>query len=179
MGLGGVGLSAIMGAKICGARKIIGLDRVESRMELAKELGATDVINGSNLPDGKSLDEVVKGLSEGLGPTIVVDTTGVPALTKAGIEFTRPCGKFLQVGTSPYDAKIELNTFEWMMSGKSVSGVIEGRSYPPVYVPKMIEWQRAGRFPVEKLVKYFKADDFQQALKEMHDGVTIKPILIW
>jgi Zn-dependent alcohol dehydrogenase len=178
MGLGGVGLSAVMGAKVQGCRQIIGLDRVESRLNLAKELGATHTINGSKLGD-KSLFEAIRELTEGVGPTIVVDTTGVPALTRTGVEFLRNRGKFIQIGTSPFDFDLEINVFKFMIDGKQFIGAIEGQAYPPEYVPKMIQWYREGRFPIDKMMKFIKAEDFEQALKEMHDGTTIKPILTW
>ena len=109
MGLGGVGLSAIMGAKVQECRTIIGIDRVESRLNLAKELGATHIIDGSKLPEGKSLGDVVREHSDGLGPTVVIDTTGVADLIKAGVEFTRNCGQFIQVGTPPFEFKLEVS----------------------------------------------------------------------
>ena len=69
--------------------------------------------------------------------------------------------------------------FQWLLDGKELIGAVEGHSNPPEYIPKMINWYREGRFPLEKLMKFIKADDFEQGLKEMHDGVTIKPILLW
>ena len=62
---------------------------------------------------------------------------------------------------------------------QQIIGAIEGQAYPPKYVPKMIQWYREGRFPVDKLMKFMPAHEFEQGLKEMHDGVTIKPILLW
>ena len=179
MGLGGVGLSAIMGAKIQGSKKIIGIDKVESRLQLAKELGATDVIDGSNLPSGKSLVEVVKELSEGIGPTVTVDTTGVPALIKQGLEWTRNRGQVIQVGSAPFDFHLDIEMFSFMVRGVVLRGAIEGQAYPPEYVPKMIQWYREGKFPIDKLMKFMPADDFEKGLEEMHSGATIKPILCW
>lgn len=177
MGLGGVGLSAVMGAKIQGCHQIIGVDRMESRLKLAKELGCTDVIDGSKLGD-KTLADAVKALCDP-GATVTVDTTGVPDLIKAGVEFTRNRGKIIQVGTAPMDFNLELNLFTFMLTGKQFLGAIEGQAYPPEYVPKMIQWYREGKFPIDKLMKLIPADDFQQGLKEMHDGSTVKPILCW
>ncbi|KAF2756402.1 NAD(P)-binding protein [Pseudovirgaria hyperparasitica] len=179
MGLGGVGLSAIMAAKIQRCRMIIGLDRVPSRLALAHDLGATHTINGSTLDPSKTLVETVKALAEGHGPTVTVDTTGVPALIRDGIQFTRNCGRILQVGSAPFDFNLELNTFEFMMSGKQFLGAIEGQAYPPEFVPRMIGWYREGRFPIERFMKLIPAGEFELGLREMHDGTTIKPILCW
>ncbi|KAK5119074.1 hypothetical protein LTR62_000285 [Meristemomyces frigidus] len=178
LGLGGVGLSAIMGAKVQGCRMIIGVDRVESRLNMAKELGATHTIDGSKLGD-KTLVDAIKEIAEGLGPHIAIDTTGAPPLINAGVASIRNKGRYIQVGSAPFDFKLEFNMFEFMVAGKTVSGAIEGEAYPPEFVPKMIGWYREGKFPVDKLVKFMPASEFEQALKEMHDGTTIKPILRW
>jgi Zn-dependent alcohol dehydrogenase len=66
-----------------------------------------------------------------------------------------------------------------MVSGKRFIGAVEGDVVPAEYLPKMIGWWREGRFPVDKLVKYFKADEFMGAIGEMHGGSTIKPIIVW
>ena len=77
MGLGGVGLSAIMGAKLAGCRTIIGIDKVESRLALAKELGATHVVNTNGMTDLSNLVSEVQKATDGHGSSITVDTTGV------------------------------------------------------------------------------------------------------
>lgn len=179
IGQGGVGLSAIMGAKIAGCRIIIGVDRVQKRLDLAKELGATHVVNTADLPEGKTVVQAVQEISDGVGPTITVDTSGVPPLIKAGVEWTRPHGRIIQVGSAPPDFKLEISVFEFMVSGKEYIGAIEGDSIPSEYVPKMIEWYRAGKFPIDKFIKFLPADKFGDALHEMHTGVTVKPVLLW
>ena len=118
------------------------------------------------MPEGKELGDVIKEIADGIGPTITVDTTGVPALINAGVQFTRNRGKIVQVGTTPFDFKLEIDMFSFMLSGKQVLGAIEGQAYPPEYVPKMIQWYRDGKFPFDKLMKLIPADDFEQGLKE-------------
>jgi Zn-dependent alcohol dehydrogenase len=179
LGLGGVGLSAIMAAKIQGCRGIIGVDRVRSRLALAKELGATNLIDGSNLPSGKSLTDTIRDMAEGLGPSVVIDTTGVPALIQAGLESARQMGRVVQVGSAPFEFNLEINVFSYMMRGVQYLGAIEGQAYPPEFVPKMVQWYREGKFPIDKLVKFMPAEEFEKALEEMHSGTTIKPILTW
>lgn len=179
IGQGGVGLSAIMGAAIAGCKTIIGVDRVESRLALAKEVGATHVINGDQLPEGKSIVEAIKDLTDGLGPTITIDTSGVPALIKAGVEWTRHHGRIYQVGSAPPDFKLEVPVFNFMVAGKSFNGAIEGEADPAEFVPKMIEWYREGRFPIDKFIKFLPADKFDEGLHGMKTGETIKPVLLW
>lgn len=179
IGLGGVGLSVVMGAKISGCKIIVGIDRVQKRLDLAKELGATHIINTSDLPQGKTLVEAVQEIAEGVGPSITIDTSGVPPLIRAGVEWTRRHGRYIQVGTAPPDLKLDIPVFEWMTSGKEFIGAIEGDSIPSEFVPKMIEWYRAGKFPIDKFIKFMPAENFEEALHEMHTGMTIKPVLLW
>ena len=117
-GLGGVGLSAVMAAKIQGCRIVIGIDRVESRLQSAKDFGATHVVDTSKLPPGKTVTEVVQEIADGVGPNIFIETTGVPVLIKAAVEMTRQGGKIIQVGSAPADFSLELPVFNFMVSGK-------------------------------------------------------------
>jgi Zn-dependent alcohol dehydrogenase len=178
MGVGGVGLSGIMGAKIAGAKTIIAIDRVASRLELAKEIGATHTINsdGMSMPD---LIERVRSLTDGYGTSITMDTTGLLKLIETGLEFTRIRGQYIQIGSAPMDAKLSIEVFKFMVSGKRFIGAVEGDAIPTEYLPRMIGWYREGKFPIDKLVKTFKADDFMGAIEEMHTGVTIKPVIVW
>ena len=179
IGAGGVGLSAIMGAKIAECKIIISIDRVESRLQLAKDLGATHVVNTADLPEGKSVVDAVREIAQGVGPFYTIDTSGVPALIEAGVEFTRNGGRIIQVGTAPGDFNLSTNVFTFMCSGKSYSGAIEGDSVPSEYVPKMIQWYREGKFPFDKLVRLMPAEEFEKGLHEMHTGETVKPVLLW
>ncbi|TLD29807.1 putative alcohol dehydrogenase protein [Venturia nashicola] len=178
MGVGGVGLSGVMGAKIGGARTIIAIDRVPARLELAKEIGATHTINSDGM-DMPALIKAVRHLTDGYGSSITMDTTGLPKLIAAGVEFTRRKGQYVQIGSASMDAKIEIEIFNFMASGKKFIGAVEGDIVPTEYIPKMIGWYREGKFPIDKLMKTFKADDFMGAIHEMHTGETIKPIIVW
>jgi Zn-dependent alcohol dehydrogenase len=179
IGLGGVGLSAIMAAKLRGCRTIIGIDKVTSRLDLAKDLGATHTINTADMDDLSILADRVRRFTHDLGPSIVVDTTGFIPLIECGIGFTGQGGHFIQVGSSPKDKNVSLNFLSLMMAGKSISGAIEGDATPTHYVPKMVSWWREGKLPLEKIVKFFKAEDFARAIQEMHEGTTVKPVIVW
>lgn len=118
IGLGGVGLSAAMGARIAACTQIIGIDRHESRLELAKELGARHVIKIDSGADLTDLTKAVKAATGGFGTNITLDTTGVPSLIAEGVKMTAFKGKFLQVGTAPETGTLTIPIHKFMVSGK-------------------------------------------------------------
>ncbi|KAJ5642188.1 hypothetical protein N7490_006188 [Penicillium lividum] len=178
LGLGGVGLSAIMAAKIRGCKTIIGIDRHESRSSLARELGATDCINTTTM-DFAEMTDAVRNITNGLGSTFTLDTTGVPALIHQGLKMTGFKGKVIQVGTAPETAILEIPIHEFMTSGRQFIGVVKGDAVPQTFVPQMIQWFREGKLPLQKIVKFYQSDRFETAISDMQSGVTIKPVLLW
>ncbi|EOD47543.1 putative alcohol dehydrogenase protein [Neofusicoccum parvum UCRNP2] len=178
VGMGGVGLAAVMAAKNQKCKAIIGIDRVESRLELAKSLGATHVINTSSMSIPK-LVEAVRAASDGLGATVSIDTSAHPPLVAAQIEFTRYMGKIIQVGTGMPDANLSIHMQSFMVSGKQYFGAVQGHSRTKDYIPQMIKWWKDGIFPVEKLVQFFDISDFESAVKVMGNGSVVKPIIVW
>ncbi|KAG8160874.1 hypothetical protein KVR01_009138 [Diaporthe batatas] len=177
IGLGAVGQAAIMAAKIRGCRTIIAIDRIAARLELARTFGATHTVDTSLLTNG--LINEIRAITEGTGTTITVDATGVVSLIQEGVEFTANQGKMILLGVPPMDAGLEIPIVKYMFTGKSILSSMEGGVLPEEYIPNTIRWYRAGRFPVDKLVKFYPAEDFQKAVRDMEDGSVIKPVLIW
>ncbi|RFU32913.1 hypothetical protein B7463_g3416, partial [Scytalidium lignicola] len=173
----GAGKADTVAAKIKGALTIIGVDQFESRLGLAKEFGATHVLNTSST--GFDLVAAIKSLTDGFGSSITVDTTGNVGLISKGMDFTGKRGQMILLGVAPLTAELPVNLITFMQSGKSFRGNIEGDVTPSKYIPKMIQWYHDGRFQIEKLVKFYKADNFEMAFEDMKSGSTIKPILLW
>ncbi|KAL1613974.1 hypothetical protein SLS54_010121 [Diplodia seriata] len=179
LGLGGVGLSAIMAAKLRGCRTIIGVDKMSDREAIARELGATHFIDTSKLADPTDIVAAVQDVTDGYGTSVTVDTTGFLPLIERAMDFTRLKGKLVQVGSAPFDAKLDVHIFPFMVAGKQYIGAVEGDVQPAKFVPQMIEWYRAGKFPVDRLVKYYKADEWRKAVDEMHSGHAVKAVITW
>ena len=158
-----------------GCKNVIGVDLIASRLDLAKSLGATHTINSSTA--GLDLAAEITKLTDGAGATIVIDTTGVPKVLEAGLAATGTRGMMILLGIPPPDYVMPVPTGPHLVQGKILTGSVEGDVMPEEFVPKMIEWYREGSFPIDRLVKYYKVEEFETALHDVHKGETIKATL--
>ncbi|KAF2494653.1 zinc-binding alcohol dehydrogenase [Lophium mytilinum] len=175
-GAGAVGLSALIAAKNIGASPIIAVDLVESRLDLAKELGATHVFKG----DDKNLAEEIRKLTTTTGGVqYAIDATGVVPVIEMMIDVLGILGKAATVGVTGMNKKIAVDATNLMTQGKTYVGCTEGDSNPPEFIPYLVGEIAEGRFPLEKLVKTYPVADYQTALEDMRSGKTLKPVLLW
>ena len=171
-GAGAVGLSAVMAAHVAGATTIIAVDVLPARLELAQELGATHTINGSETDAVEEIRRITGG-----GADFALDTTGLPALIEQCVEGLRQRGAAAILGASRPDAAIQLPANAYMQSCKTLMGVVEGDSVPDVVVPQILDLHMQGRFPFDRLVRFYDLDEINQAAADAASGNTIKPIL--
>ncbi len=177
-GIGAVGLGAIMAAKIAGCRAIIAVDRVASRLKIAEEVGATHILKVDD--SNSSLKELVPPLINNQRITFAIETTGVPTVISDAITCLGKHGKLIQLGGPPLDASIPLLMSEFFFNHKTLESSVLGDSISRDVLPKMIQWWRQGKFPIEKLVKFFPASAGPNAaLQGMESGAVIKPVLVW
>lgn len=127
-GLGGVGLTALMAAVAMGVKKIVGVDIVPSKLELAKSMGATDLINSKESKD--VVADIKKVCEATSGATYSIDCTGVLKVIEQCIECLAPCGTAATVGVPPPGGKIEIDALTFLLENKRYIGVIEGDSDP-------------------------------------------------
>lgn len=171
-GMGSVGLTAIMGAKIAGCEKIIAIGGTPSKLKLAVELGATHTINYREVED---VVEEIKKITGG-GAHYTVETTAVPKIVNQGLYGLRVLGTCAIVGAT---GDVTLNVQNALMAeGKTMKGFIEGNSVPKLFIPKLVKYFKNGKFPIDKLVKKYDFEDINQAFKDSHEGKVIKPILM-
>ena len=169
-GCGAVGLSALMAAKIVGCKHIIAVDVHDSRLEFAKELGATHVLNGRNVDVVAEVKKITNG-----GSNYAVETTGVPQVVKQSLNALRPLGTCAIVGVTP-EMTIDVHN-DIMAEGKTMVGVIEGNSVPRVFIPELVNYYKDGKFPFDRLVKFYEFEQINEAFEDSKNGTTIKPIL--
>lgn len=169
-GCGAVGLSAIMAARIAGCRHIIAIDIHDNRLELARELGATLALNGGTADVVAEIRQATSG-----GTHFAVETTGVPAVVRQSLQALRPLGKSAIVGVTG-EVTLDIHP-DLMAEGKTMVGVIEGDSVPRVFIPQLVAYYKAGRFPFDRLVKFYDFADINQAFEDSKNGSVVKPIL--
>ncbi|KAJ0354497.1 hypothetical protein COL154_011730 [Colletotrichum chrysophilum] len=165
-GLGSVGLAALMAAKYLEVGQIIAIDIVPGRLELAKELGATHTFNS------KESSEIVRDIQKATdgGPMYAIDCTGVLKVIEDMIACVRPLGTAVLVGVPPPAADIKIDAQAFLLANKRLIGVIEGDSYPPDFIPKLISMHQEGKFPIDRLCKTYPASELNQAIHDMHTG---------
>ncbi|WP_419959987.1 NAD(P)-dependent alcohol dehydrogenase [Psychrobacillus sp. BM2] len=169
-GGGAVGLSAVMAAKIIGLKHIIVVDLHQNRLDLAMELGATHALNGKEVDVVKEIKEITNG-----GSHYAVETTGATPVIKQSIAALRVSGKVAIVGMG---GDVTLNfTNDILMEGKSIIGTVQGDSIPQLHIPKLVQYYKEGKFPFDKLVKFYDFEDINQAFEDSKTGITIKPIV--
>ncbi len=170
-GCGTVGMSAIMAARIAGCKNIIAVGGNPVSLKLAMELGATHTVNRKECKDivGR-IKEITKG-----GCHYAIDTSGVSDFVKKALACVRFKGTAVVLGLTG-DVTINIQE-ELMGEAKSLVGVVEGDANSKTFIPKLLEYYREGKFPVDKLIRFYDFDDINLAFEESHQGKAIKSVL--
>ncbi len=169
-GTGAVGLSAIMAARLTGATKIIGVDVSAPRLELAKELGATHVVDPSKEDPVEAIMRIT-----GHGADYSFNTTSLSTVFHQAIYCLASRGTCGFVAGGPQNIPLDPN---FLMAGRSLRGITEGDSVPDVFIPALVDYFMEGRLPIDRLVKYYDFADINLALQETMRGISIKPIVV-
>ncbi|KTT99815.1 alcohol dehydrogenase [Sphingomonas sanguinis] len=171
-GSGAVGLSAIMAARVAGATTIIAVDVTTSRLDLAKELGATHVVNSRETDAVEAIREITGG-----GADFTLESSGRPEVLRQAIDALTIMGTCGIVGAPKLGTEASFDVNMVMVPGKRIMGIVEGDVVPQVFIPELIALHAQGRFPFDRLVKFYDFADINQAVADSESGVTIKPIL--
>jgi len=172
-GVGAVGLAAVMAAKIAGANPIIAVDMHESRLTLARELGATHGINGRS----QDAPAAIRALCpQGLG--YAFDTTGIARIIEQAADLVAPLGIIGIVGASPPTDVISFNETAFMGGGKRLMGILGGDSDLVTFLPELIAHHLAGRFPHDRLIRTFPFERIDEAFRASESGEVVKSVLV-
>jgi aryl-alcohol dehydrogenase len=174
-GAGAVGNAAIMAARVADCAVVIAVDIHDSRLELARELGATHVINSLREDVGERLAEITGGA----GVDYVVDTTGLPQLLRAAADSIAVRGTIALVGAARPGTEVSFEIGASLVRGWTFKTVLQGSSVPQVFIPQLIQLWRQGRFPFEKLVKNYSLEQINEGFADSKSGATVKPVIVF
>ncbi|WGL17444.1 NAD(P)-dependent alcohol dehydrogenase [Microbulbifer bruguierae] len=170
-GCGTVGLAAVMAAAIVGCREIIAVDLNPARTELALALGATAAIVSRDIDLASALKKY--GLLNG-----AVDATGSIPVIETAFRALAQRGQLVCAGVSPAGRNLSIPPRELVFGGRTLRGTVEGDANPKTFIPRMIEYFRAGRLPLDKLVRTYPFSSINRALVDLSSGAVIKPVLM-
>jgi len=168
-GLGGVGMSALMAAKLCNCTTIIAVDTVDSRLDLAMELGATHAVNAKNTEP----DVEAKKITGGKGTNYAADCTGTGVVARTALRCLHYFGMLAIIGGG---GEFVVGTGD--LGAKTLTGITEGRSTPSIFIPQLIHYYQKGLFPFDRIVQFYDFEEINQAADDSASGKTIKPILV-
>jgi S-(hydroxymethyl)glutathione dehydrogenase/alcohol dehydrogenase len=169
-GSGGIGLGAILGARLAGAHPIIAVDLHDHKLAKARETGATHTFNAKDTPN---LDEEILKLTGRQGADVVVDGTGQPAEIEQCYRLTSNKGRTVLFGVLPHDKRISIHTLP-LHFGKVLTGSEGGGSLPPTDIPRFVRMMQAGRFDTGGFVSHrLRLQDINDGIARMRSGEVI------
>lgn len=169
-GTGGVGLSAVMAARLVGAARVVAVDLNPDRLALAKELGATDTVQA-----GEDVVAAIRAIT-GRGVNYTLNTTNVGAVHTAALDSLAMNGTAAFVAAPLGDWSPQM--FKMLAGGRQLRGILGGDANPRTFLPKLIAYWRQGRFPFDRLIETYRFDEIARAFHDVEEGRTIKPVLM-
>lgn len=171
-GCGGVGLSAIMGAKIARCKTIIAVGGNEKSLSLAKKLGATHTINRKEIDNVSStISNITKG-----GVSYAIDTSGYGPLIKEAINSTCFYGKIIALAPSGILENLNVGS-DILMNMRTLQSVCEGEAVPKIFIPELVQYFKNGELPLEKITKKYHFNNIDEAFKDSLSGKVIKAVI--
>jgi aryl-alcohol dehydrogenase len=170
-----VGAGAIMAGRVAGCSKIIAVDIHDDRLALAQEIGATHVINTR----GADLADEIMRLTDGRGADYILDTTARPELLRKAADALGNRGTLALVGAAAPGTEATFEIGLSLVKGWTFKTIVQGSSVPQVFIPKLIELWRDGRFPMDKLMRNYTLADINQGFADSASGATVKPVVVF
>lgn len=166
VGLGGVGMAAMITAMAFDDVDVIGVDQLEDKLDRARSMG----INAAYTPD-EAAERDVKA-------DVVIEAVGHPAALETAVAHTAPGGRTITVGLPRPDARITLSPLGFVAEGRSLIGSYLGSAVPARDIPRFVELWRTGRLPVETLVSStISLDDINTGMDRLAEGKAVRQVI--
>ncbi len=177
VGIGGIGINAVQGAKVAGAKRVVAVDPVEFKREQAMEFGATHTFS--------SMEEAMPSVMEMTGghmADVVVMTPGVlhGELMALGVNLAGKGGTVVVTGIAPMtQTESSVNLFELAMWNKEIKGTIFGSLNPRVDIPALLEMYREGQIKLDELVtNTYSLTAINDGYQAMRDGENLRGVVV-
>ena len=174
IGCGGVGLSCINGAELAGAGRIIAIDTIETKLDMAKIFGATDVVNASDVNPVGEVRELTGG-----GVQYSFEAIGLKQTAEQAFSMLRPGGTATIIGMIPIGVKIELTGAAFLQE-KKIQGSMMGSNRFRVDMPRFIDFYLAGKLHLDEMVsKRIQLSQVNEAFADMKSGSVARSVIIF
>jgi len=170
-GAGSVGLAAVLAARVLEIQTVVAVDPLAARRAAAQGFGAIAIDPASDDADGQ-LSAATSG-----GATHAVDTTGSPTVIAKALASLATRGEFVVIGLGESD--LTFNVQDLLLRGKTLRGCIEGDSKVQEFIPELVRLYQTGRFPIDRLITRYRAEEINTAIADQTAGKVIKPVLTW
>ncbi len=174
IGCGGVGLNIIQGARIAGASRIIAIDKFASKLDMAKQFGATDVVNPD---DGDAVGQVMALTQKGVH--VAFEAIGLEPTIMQAINMTRSGGEAVIVGVPRMDVMLTMNAaFTFLYQAKTIKGCWYGSADVHRDVPKLIQLWQDGELKLEELIsREITVHEVNEAFAAMESGEVARSVI--
>jgi S-(hydroxymethyl)glutathione dehydrogenase/alcohol dehydrogenase len=173
-GCGGVGLSALMGAKLAGAGRLIAVDPAQNSLDMAKELGADILVNPNEVEDvpGK-----IKELTDGLGVDHGIEAAGNARVMETAFASINNGGKCVVIGMTSMEDLVTLFPAEFLL-GKTITGTTQGDIAAQVDIPRFVDMHMDGKLPIDRLItRSYSLDQINDAFEALEKKEVIRSVI--
>ncbi len=175
IGLGGVGLAALLGARALDAGVLIAVDISKDKLRLALELGATHVFDATDPDCAQAIREVTRG-----GVDYALEMAGSVKAMDLAYKITRRGGMTVSAGLSHPQAQFSVPHLSIVAEERTIKGSYLGSCDPKRDIPRYIDWFLAGRLPVDKLVSsHLRLEDINAAFDALADGAAVRQVILF
>jgi Zn-dependent alcohol dehydrogenase len=175
IGCGGVGLSAILGCQLAGCYPILAVDVLDSKLEYARKLGATETVNARQSDVVKTLRTLTR-----VGPDYVFDTVGSAATIPQALQAVAPGGTAVVAGLHAAKSDVPISAGALVFQNKRLLGSFAGSLRPQIDLPRLVELYRAGRLPLDALItQRYPLKDLARAFADMEAGAVARGVIVF
>jgi len=179
IGLGGVGLSCVMGAALAGASRIVAVDVNPAKIDLAGEFGATHRVHAAP-GDDRGVVEAIKAAAGNGGPDFVFEAIGLPETISQAIASTPPGGTAVLVGLTRYGQQATFEPFPFVDGGRRILGSNYGSAVAAIDFPRYAELYLAGRLPIDRLIdRRLPLTDLEDAFDRLRAGQAARQMVMF